>query len=204
MSKTKDRILEAAISTFNEHGVANVRLQQIADAADISVGNLAYHFKNKEAIVSHVYDFIFSEFSEILSDYLFIENFQGLDRNLEQYYAFFMKYRFFFTDMFEIERNYPDILEKWHKYSNRMLLQVKSRIEFDVQRGVLVPQSDEMNELLSSNIWMSIIFWLPQRILRGLPAEEKLFKEAVWSQMTPYLTDRGEEEFVAYIYPVLI
>jgi AcrR family transcriptional regulator len=122
MSKTKDRILEAAISTFNEHGVANVRLQQIADAADISVGNLAYHFKNKEAIVSHVYDFIFSEFSEILSDYLFIENFQGLDRNLEQYYAFFMKYRFFFTDMFEIERNYPDILEKWHKYSNRMLL----------------------------------------------------------------------------------
>ncbi|WP_194775412.1 TetR/AcrR family transcriptional regulator [Pararhodonellum marinum] len=204
MSKTKDKILDAAIKTFNEHGVANVRLQQIADAAEISVGNLAYHFKNKEAIVSFTYDYIFAEFSEILSDYLLIDNFQGLDKNLGQYYDFFMKFKFFFIDMFEIERNYPDILGKWHRYINRMLLQIKSRIEFDVQRGVLVPQSDEMNELLSNNIWMSIIFWLPQRILRGQPAEEKLFKEAVWSQMTPYLTDRGEEEFVVYIYPVLI
>ena len=204
MSKTKDRILEAAIKAFNEHGVANVRLQQIADAAEISVGNLAYHFKNKEAIVSFTYDYIFAEFSEILSSYLYVENFQGLDRNLEQYYSFFLKYRFFFTDMFEIERNYPDILEIWLRYSNRMLLQVKSRIDFDVQRGGLVPQSEDMNELLSSNIWMTIIVWLPQRILRGLPAEEKLFKEAVWIQMTPYLTDRGEEEFIAFIYPILI
>lgn len=204
MSKTKDRILEAAIKTFNEHGVANVRLQQIADAAEISVGNLAYHFKNKEAIVTFTYDFIFSEFSEILSEYLLVDNFQGLDKNLGAYYKFFRKFGFFFTDMFEIERNYPDILGKWHKFTNRMLLQIRSRIEFDVQRGVIIPQSNEMNELLSSNIWMSIIFWLPQRILRGLPAEEKLFKEAVWSQMTPYLTDRGEEEFVVHIYPILI
>lgn len=88
MSKTKNRILEAAIKTFNEHGVANVRLQQIADAAEISVGNLAYHFKNKEAIVGFTYDFIFTEFSDILSNYLYIENFQGLDKNLEQYYVF--------------------------------------------------------------------------------------------------------------------
>ena len=204
MSKTKNKILEAAIKTFNANGVANVRLQQIADEAEISVGNLAYHFKNKEAIVTYTYDFIFKEFSEILSDYLLIDNFKGLDKTLGQYYGFFMEYKFFFTDMFEIERNYPDILEKWHRYINRMLLQIKSRIEFDVQRGVLVPQSDEMNELLSNNIWMSMIVWLPQRILRGLPAEQKLFKEAVWSQMTPYLTDRGEEEFVAYIYPILI
>lgn len=204
MSKTKNKILDASIKAFNVYGVANVRLQQIADEAEISVGNLAYHFKNKEAIVTFTYDFIFQEFSEILSDYLLIDNFKGLDKTLGQYYDFFMKYKFFFTDMFEIERNYPEILEKWHRYTNRMLLQIKSRIDFDVQRGVLVPQSDEMNELLANNIWMSVIFWLPQRILRGLPAEEKLFKEAVWSQMTPYLSDRGEEEFVAYIYPILI
>jgi AcrR family transcriptional regulator len=204
MTNTKRRILEASIETFNLHGIANVRLQQIADASGISVGNLAYHFKNKEAIVAFTYDFIFSEFSEILSDYLLIDNFQGLDKNLNAYYDFFKKFRFFFMDMFEVERNYPDILEKWHKYTNRMLLQIKSRIEFDIQRGVMIPQSDEMNELLSNNIWMSIIFWLPQRILRGLPVEKRLFKEAVWSQMTPYLTDRGEEEFVQYIYPILI
>lgn len=188
---------------FNKHGIANVRLQHIADECEISVGNLAYHFKNKEAIVEYVYDHIFDEFSDILSDYLLLENFQGIDDTISQYYLFFQKYKFYFIDMFEIERNYPEIIKKWHHYINRMLMQIKGRIDFDIQRGMLVPQSEEMNELLANNIWMSIIFWLPQRILRGLPIEEKTFKEAVWSQMTPYLTDRGEEEFVVYIYPII-
>ena len=58
-ASTKQRILEAAVFLFNREGVANVRLQQIADETGISVGNLAYHFKNKEAIVSAVYEYLF-------------------------------------------------------------------------------------------------------------------------------------------------
>jgi AcrR family transcriptional regulator len=201
---TKQRILEGSINMFNEHGVANVRLQQIADECGISVGNLAYHFKNKEAIVSYVYDEIFQEFMMILSDYLPEETFMGIDRKLDNYYLFFMKYKFYFTDIFEIERNYPEIIGKWHQYINRMLLQIKGRIDFDISRGVLIAQSNEMNELLANNIWMSIIFWLPQRVLRGLPFDEKLFKEAVWSQIIPYMTQRGQAEFVSLIYPSLV
>jgi len=189
---------------FNEHGVANVRLQQIADECGISVGNLAYHFKNKEAIVSYVYDEIFQEFMMILSDYLPEETFMGIDRKLDNYYLFVMKYKFYFTDIFEIERNYPEIIGKWHQYINRMLLQIKGRIDFDISRGILIAQSNEMNELLANNIWMSIIFWLPQRVLRGLPFDEKLFKEAVWSQIIPYMTQRGQAEFVSLIYPSLV
>ncbi|HMP30968.1 MAG TPA: TetR/AcrR family transcriptional regulator [Saprospiraceae bacterium] len=201
---TKQKIFESAVVMFNQHGVANVRLQQIADESGISVGNLAYHFKNKDAIVAFVYDDIFKEFSDILSDYLLEESFLDIDQKLTQYYLFFKKYKFYFTDIFEIERNYPEIIEKWHHYINRMLLQMKGRISFDAQRGVIIPQSDEMNELLANNIWMSIIFWLPQRILRGLPIQEKLFKEAVWSQMIPYFTQRGQDEFVSLIYPSLV
>jgi hypothetical protein len=115
-----------------------------------------------------------------------------------------MKYKFYFTDIFEIERNYPEIIGKWHQYINRMLLQIKGRIDFDISRGVLIAQSNEMNELLANNIWMSIIFWLPQRVLRGLPFDEKLFKEAVWSQIIPYMTQRGQAEFVSLIYPSLV
>lgn len=204
MSKTKQKILESAINMFNEHGVANVRLQQIADESGISVGNLAYHFKNKEAIVSFVYDEIFQEFSTILADYLILENLMEIDHKISKYYLFFKHYQFYFTDIFEIERNYPDIISKWHNFINKMLLQIKGRIDFDIQRGVIIPQSDEMNDLLSNNIWMSIIFWLPQRKLRGLPVDEKLFKEAVWSQMVPYFTQKGQDEFVSLIYPSLV
>lgn len=201
---TKDKIFEAAVKMFNEHGVANVRLQQIADESGISVGNLAYHFKNKEAIVTFVYDAIFDEFSAILSDYLLENSLLGINQQLKQYYAFFQQYKFYFTDIFEIERNYPELIAKWHHFINRMLLQIKGRIDFDISRGVMVPQSEEMNELLANNIWMSIIFWLPQRVLRGLPIKERLFKEAVWSQIIPYFTQRGQDEFVQVIYPSLV
>lgn len=203
MGKTKDKILQASIDMFNEHGIANVRLQHIADASEISVGNLAYHFKNKQSIIDYVYDHIFNEFSVILSDYLILDNFQGIDKTMSSYYFFFEKYRFFFTNMFETERNHPHIMRRWHRYTNRMMLQIESRIEFDIQRKAFLPLKNEMRELLANNIWMSIIFWLPQRVLRGLSCDEKTFKKALWTQMTPYLSEKGTEEFTTYIQPAI-
>ena len=70
MTETKQRIIGVSETLFFEQGIANIRLQQIADAAEISVGNLAYHFKNKDAIVVAVYENLFSELSNILSQFL--------------------------------------------------------------------------------------------------------------------------------------
>ncbi len=67
---TKNKIIEAAIQLFNEKGLSNVRLQQIADETGISVGNLAYHYSNKDLIVTSVYERLFEEFSEILANYM--------------------------------------------------------------------------------------------------------------------------------------
>ncbi|MEO7308888.1 MAG: TetR family transcriptional regulator [Chitinophagaceae bacterium] len=38
---TKQKILNASLHLFNENGISNTRLQQIADETGISVGNLA-------------------------------------------------------------------------------------------------------------------------------------------------------------------
>lgn len=50
-SSNKDRIVETALALFNTHGVGAVTTNQIAAAADVSPGNLYYHFRNKEEIV---------------------------------------------------------------------------------------------------------------------------------------------------------
>ncbi|MFM7429821.1 MAG: TetR/AcrR family transcriptional regulator, partial [Flammeovirgaceae bacterium] len=47
--EVKQAILHKALALFNLNGFVNVRLQHIADASEISVGHMAYHYKNKEA-----------------------------------------------------------------------------------------------------------------------------------------------------------
>jgi AcrR family transcriptional regulator len=204
ITATKQRILDASIILFNENGLSNVRLQQIADQTGISVGNLAYHFKNKEAIITFVYETIFEEYAQILSAYLIHPNLIDIDNQLTHYFAFFQKYRFYLVDLFEIERSFPTINDQWHQYVNKMLMQIRKRIDFNVQRGILISEPHkDIYDLLTNNIWMSIIFWIPQQILRGMPVDETLFKEAVWSQMMPYFSDKGTEEYMNLIYPIL-
>ncbi|WP_332369331.1 TetR/AcrR family transcriptional regulator [Spirosoma telluris] len=67
---TKGRILNASVRLFNEYGVDAVRLQQIAEEIGISVGNLAYHFKTKDAIIESVYEQVLDEFAHIFRQYL--------------------------------------------------------------------------------------------------------------------------------------
>lgn len=201
---TKQRILDASIILFNENGLSNVRLQQIADQTGISVGNLAYHFKNKEAIVTFVYETLFEEFSKILSAYLVKPNLLDFDNQLTAYFAFFQKYRFYLVDLFEVERSFPAINEQWHQYVNKMLMQIRKRIDYNVQRGIFINEPHKgIYDLLTNNLWLSIVFWIPQQILRGMPVNETLFKEAVWSQMIPYLTEKGSDEYMSLIYPII-
>lgn len=203
-SSTKQKILEASIRLFNWNDVANVRLQQIADETGISVGNLAYHFKNKEAIVTAVYENLFDEFSQILSSYLTSPKLTDFDRQMEQYHRFFTKYKFYLIDLFEIERSYPLIMERWRDSFNKMLLQIRKRLDYNVSRGIICPEPRPgAYNHLANNIWMTIVFWLPQQVMKDLPVDELLFKQSVWAHITPYFTPKGLQEFTLEIQPMM-
>ena len=42
--KTRERIIYKAIDLLNEKGIQNVSMREIADALDMSVGNVTYYF----------------------------------------------------------------------------------------------------------------------------------------------------------------
>ncbi len=200
---TKQKIIESAIRLFNQDGVANVRLQQIADEAGISVGNLAYHYRNKDAIVASVYENLFEEFADILSFYLKGPGLSDFDRQLDLYYDFFAKYKFYLIDLFEVERSHQTIMSAWQQFVAKMLIQIRKRIDYCVQRGLVRPEPiPGIYDTLTHNIWMTIVFWIPQQVLKGQPFSSGHFKHAIWAQISPYLTPKGLTEYESEVQPL--
>lgn len=72
MKDTRQRICQAAISLFNEKGYGNTSLREIAEAAGTTIGNLTYHFPQKEQLIAKIQDELHLDFFE-----LFPENNEG-------------------------------------------------------------------------------------------------------------------------------
>ena len=58
MKKTQKKIVNTAIDLFNKRGVGNVRLQDIAEQAEISQGNISYHYKTKKDLMEAVLSYM--------------------------------------------------------------------------------------------------------------------------------------------------
>ncbi len=195
MAATKERIRTEAERLFFEQGIANTRLQQIADDVGISVGNLAYHFRNKEAIVAYVYEQLFEEFNSILSGYLQIPDLRDVDQHFELLYNFFMRNTFYLNNVWEIERSFPEIKEKWQSFNKKIILQLKKRLEFNQRRGILMSEPyKNAYDLLAQTLWMTLNFWIPQLMLQEKKTGFFLYRKALWSLIYPYLTPKGKEE----------
>ncbi|MEQ8712733.1 MAG: TetR/AcrR family transcriptional regulator [Cyclobacteriaceae bacterium] len=200
MSDTKDKIISAAIDLFNEQGFVNVRLQNIADVLKISVGNLAYHYKNKEAIVATAYDLIGEELSDILSSYRSSPDLSDLDQQLNSYYHFINKYPFYFIDVLEIKRNHPHLHEERKEFIFKMKVQFEKRIEYNQTRGVFCEQMG-VNEAsqIADNICATITFWHTGQVIKDEPETLKGFKKAIWVQLFPNLTKKGVQEYNLHV-----
>ena len=203
---TKQKILQASISLFNQNGMANVRLQQIANEIGISAGNLAYHFRNKEAIIESINEELYQEANEILSTYRIFPNLIDFDNQLTKYFSFIQKYPFYFLDLLEIERHYPEIRSKRQVHISKMISQIRKRFDFNLQRGLVKEEPrPEVYDSIANAIWVLITFWVPQNLVRGTETsiDVKEFKKMVWNQMHPYFTEQGIAEYNQLIVPLL-
>lgn len=72
--KTKDRILQCALSLFNAQGEPSVTTLNISNELEISPGNLYYHYKGKDAIVGA----LFQQFEQELKELQSIDDTAGL------------------------------------------------------------------------------------------------------------------------------
>ena len=194
---TKEKIIECSIRLFNKNGLINVRLQHIADEAGISVGNLAYHYYSKEAIMSQIVQQLTELLDPLIDENIELPGLMDFDTQLARYYHFLMKYSFFFIDLLEIKRNFPKLYEQRKIITDHISGQIHHWLILNEKNGILVKElRPDHYRIVAHAIWMIITFYLTKPVDHGSPEDsERVFKEVVWSQILPHFTEAGRLEF---------
>lgn len=197
MKPTKQKILDAALRLFNEKGIVNVRLQHIADEAFVSVGNLAYHYANKEAITNALYSALTKKQKDLLAEYRIVPLFDNIDRLLQHTFQLQEQYIFFYLDTLEIIRAYPSIGQTHQEHIASQIGQLKTILDFNASRGALQAETIEGGfEKLAVQIWMSMDLWMTQQaIQRILAPTVQNYTKAIWNLFIPYFTEMGKREY---------
>lgn len=66
---TKDAIIHAAIGVLKTVGMEGLTMRRVAAAADISLGNLQYHYVNKTALLAGLAGYYFGACERLLDEY---------------------------------------------------------------------------------------------------------------------------------------
>lgn len=197
---TKQKILEASLQLFNENGIGNVRLQQIADATGISIGNLAYHFNNKEAIAESLITQIIGSLQNILRNYGKYPSLDDLHFFFREFYEHCDEFNFFNFDILEIKRLYPELYESLQQLFAKMRLQIERRLELYQKQRLI--QADLSLKNISANLWL-LLFFIPSEGLMMTKKNISLnnYRWRLWDFMMPYFTAKGKGEFISSIEP---
>lgn len=193
--RTKERILDAAIRLFNAQGVSHVSIRRIAQELGISHGNLDYHYKNKGLILRAIHERMTRE----MDDAVFPPSPVGLahfDRLIGRIESFQRAYRFFYLDLVEITRRFPDVARRHRETYERRREEQRDLFRTWVEQGLMRPEIVEsVYEDLSHTIWVVITFSLSERwIFSDGPAPPPV-RSRLWSLLIPYLTEGGRREY---------
>jgi AcrR family transcriptional regulator len=195
--RTRERILETSLRLFNDFGEPNVNTTIIAQEMNISPGNLYYHFKNKDDIVTS----IFQQFEREIDKLLTVPD----DRtpNVEDAWLFLhllfetiWKYRFFYRDLNNLLINNRTLELRF-----KTLLAQKVRMARWLCDGLArlseLRASPTEIEALATNMVVVATWWLSYEYVLNprRAAEPEMLSEAlargcyhVMSLTAPYLT----------------
>lgn len=197
MKPTKQYILDKALNLFNEKGFVNVRLQHIADSAFVSVGHLAYHFKNKEDIIVSIYKKLKKKQELLLTEFRVLPLFEDIDFLLASMYKLQLQYRFFYLDTLEVLRAFPEIAEKHRQLLNFQRQQIQFMMEFNVSRGSFSqPQYPDQFSQLTHIFCLTMDNWMSYQYINGNNnPDEKDYRNDLWSILQMLFTDMGIPEY---------
>ncbi|MEL6557415.1 MAG: TetR/AcrR family transcriptional regulator [Bacteroidota bacterium] len=196
MKETKTNILSGTLRLFNERGFVNVRLQQIADEVNISIGNLAYHYATKKDLLFNIYKDIVIRQSELLNDLNIVPLFENMDRHWDNVFETQIKYAFFYQDTLEVIRFNESIAIEYRNHIQWEKDQFQRLIQFNIARGALITMNQSTVEKTADLLWLMENSWLQRAVISGNePLKIDDFKSHMWQGFVPYFSHTGKQEY---------
>ena len=178
---TKQKILDTALSLFNQKGATDITTNHLASALSMSPGNLYYHFSNKEEIIRALFN-AYDDASKILfalpqDEVLSIFN---LERLIEGNFELQWEYRFLFRYLMTLLRRDSELNASYLIHRNHGVENSRQLITLYARSGVIAPVRDEFElDILTRLIWMVSDFWLPSLELGGETITPERFRQGV-------------------------
>jgi AcrR family transcriptional regulator len=196
---TKDKIISKAIDLYNAQGFSNITSRDIAKELEMSHGNLEYHYKNKETILSAIYDRMKEEvsayFSETNKSLHPFEQFNVLLKKLEHFQN---KYKFFNLDIVEISRQFPKLRLKVDTTAQMRKEQMINFFDLFAKAGYLKEEPNKGFYLrLQHKIRVLITFWVSQEtIFKNFDTTQRIsMSQSIWDLLLPNFSEKGKAEY---------
>jgi AcrR family transcriptional regulator len=201
---TRELILATSLELFNRFGEPAVTTNQIATEADISPGNLYYHFRAKHDIVLE----LFRRFIAQLDPVIDVPEDSSLDAEdlwFQLHLSFELKgrYRFFYRNLADISGRMPDLGRAFRalfRHERRAAAHIVAGLE---RRGALAIGATE-RLLLLDNMMLVLVYWIPYADLVAAADVEGDAAQAraiagVLQMVMPYLRQPEHDAFGALV-----
>jgi hypothetical protein len=203
MNKTKKKILNNAITLYNEFGIANVRNQDIAEKAGMSLSNFNYHFGAKKDLIVAVFDLMDENLQKnVYGNSVLVQEGQGLSIT-KSYFEFQEHFCFFYLDTPNILKMFPELNEKVQKQIEESYQIIKNLNYLAIGMGMMKPEPSEnpgSYDQLMRHIWIHNHFWFAHsRIIKSKGGLVKKGIESLFNLIYPYLTKKGILSYKQFI-----
>lgn len=201
---TRELILSTSLALFNELGEPNVTTNHIADEADISPGNLYYHFRSKDDIVLE----LFKRFLERFLPLLEVPEDPSLDAEdlwflLHLTFELKSEFRFFYRNLSDLTARIPDLDRAMRGLLGRQKTAISELLRgLELQGAIVINQQERL--LLLDNILLAITYWIPyadifdhRALEEGTAAVDSIAR--VLQMLIPYLREPEHSQFTSLV-----
>jgi len=196
---TRELILQTSLALFNDLGETNVSTNHIADEADISPGNLYYHFRSKQDIVLELFTRFAAQLDPVLSARVSsapsAEDFWFL---LQLSFELKGNYRFLFRNLADITVRIPSLRRAFIGLFRRERAAVADMISKLETSGSMSISARE-KKILLNNLMLTLMCWIPFAEVfeeRGLQDGNVQIKSIAGAlqMVIPYMSDDARDE----------